>query len=74
MPPRIHNLRRLAQSLDLELDEAVDTLFGYLSQFYIDSRYDSFLTEFSAAVSPVKARETLKQTEKVLKWLSSRLT
>ena len=27
MPPRIHNLRRLARSLDLALDESQDALF-----------------------------------------------
>jgi len=49
-------------------------LFGYLSQFYIDSRYDSFMNSLSAEVSSVKAQETLKQTEEVVKRLLSRLT
>lgn len=74
MPPRIHNLRRLAQSLNLELNESQDILFGFLSQFYIDARYDTFVNELASTVSSEKAKQILKQTEDVLEWLLSRLT
>lgn len=73
MPPRIHNLRRLAQTLHLDVDGQTDSFFGYLSQYYIDSRYDAHPNEICSAVSPEKARETVQQTEGLLKWLLSRL-
>ncbi len=73
MPPRVHNLRRLAQTLHLDVDDKTDSFFAYLSQYYIDSRYDAYPNEICSAISPQKACEIVEQTEELLRWLLSRL-
>lgn len=47
MPPFIHNLLRLAEKCDLNLNDDQKTFFATVTAFNINTRYDDFKKEFS---------------------------
>ena len=71
LPPRLHNLMRLAEVASLTIPEDTAHLFRRLTDFYIASRYPE---EFEAATWNVDAsqvQQTYVATEEVLRWLSA---
>ncbi len=71
LPPRLHNLMRLADVASLTVPEDTAHLFRRLSDFYIASRYPAELDETAWTVNPSQVRQTYVDTEETLKWLSS---
>jgi HEPN domain-containing protein len=71
LPPRLHNLMRLAEVASLTVPEDTAHLFRRLSDFYIASRYPAELDEAALTIDPSQARQTYAATEEALRWLSS---
>ncbi len=74
MPPRLHNLARLAGRAGLEIDEAKAELFTRLCSYYVSSRYPEELAAPEGAADKALAEETLSATEDALRWLSTLMT
>jgi len=72
-PPRLHNLRRLAEHAGIELDPGQTVLMEDLSRYYIQSRYPEEIPALSRGLDQERGRQVLTQTEDVLQWLSSML-
>lgn len=73
LPPRIHQLVRLAEVAHLELPEERLELLLELSTYYIQSRYPEELPSFGAKVTKPYAYEVLRRTEEIVQWLRSSL-
>lgn len=71
LPPRLHNLMRLAEVASLTVPEDTTHLFRRLSDFYILSRYPAELDEIGLTIDPSQAHQTYAATEEALRWLSS---
>ena len=71
MPPRIHNLVRLAEHSGLQLDNEQALLMRELTELYIQSRYPEQMAPASSSVWQPIAQDAMNRTEIVLGWLSS---
>lgn len=71
LPPRIHNLLRLAETAGIESNENQIDLFTKLSGYYIKSRYPEEIRVAGAAITQELAREVLGRTEQTVKWVLS---
>ncbi|MEN6575948.1 MAG: HEPN domain-containing protein [Phycisphaerales bacterium] len=74
MPPRVHNLLRLAEVADACPDQQQGRFLGELSAYYIQSRYPEEIKAAGATVTRELADDVMKNTEKTVQWLLSILT
>jgi len=72
-PPRLHNLVKLAQHAQIEVDQAQVMFMRDLSRYYVETRYPDQIAELSRGMTGEKAAAVLNQTEAMLRWLSSML-
>lgn len=70
-PPRLHDLLRLAEIGEIELDEERDLLFQELVTYYIQSRYPEEVQLLSTQATPQFTFDILKKTGETLQWLKS---
>jgi len=68
--PRIHNLVRLAQMSDLEIDEIKLDVLAEMNEFNIEGRYP---LNFIAPPSDKEAAEYMKKASEVFQWLIRQL-
>jgi HEPN domain-containing protein len=71
LPPRIHNLMRLAETAGIELLADYALFLGELSMYYIKTRYPEEIRALGATVTRETATEVLGRTEEMIQWLSS---
>lgn len=71
MPPRIHNLMRLADRARIAVDDDRGDLFRNLSNLYVDTRYPEGDAALSAEFDEPRARAAFEKTEEAVQWLSS---
>jgi HEPN domain-containing protein len=71
LPPRIHNLVRLADVAGIEVPIPASRFLKELSAYYIQSRYPEEIEAAASAVTRSIAAETLKKTEETTQWLFS---
>jgi len=71
VPPRLHNLMRLAEHASLDIDPAMARTLRMLTAYYVESRYPDELDSISRSASKELAAEVLASTAKVLQWLNS---
>ncbi|MFH0962829.1 MAG: HEPN domain-containing protein [Planctomycetota bacterium] len=71
LPPRIHNLLRLAEEAGVELPDDQRRFFGELSAYYILSRYPEEIGRAGSPITRDVAAQTLRETEDAMRWLSS---
>jgi HEPN domain-containing protein len=69
VPPRIHNLVRLAIMAQLSLSPAQEQLLAKLSLEYIEMRYPEELEALVEANTRTVAEDHLKETEALFTWL-----
>jgi HEPN domain-containing protein len=74
LPPRLHNLMRLAEVAALTIPEDTAHLFRRLTDFYIASRYPEELEVATWNVDASQVQQTYVATERVLQWLSAVLS
>lgn len=69
-PPRIHNLFRLAEMIDKACFPGnYLEFFSELSLYYIQSRYPEDIDKMEEINKKSRAREILRYTKEVLKWI-----
>ena len=73
LPPRLHNLMRLAEVAALTVPEDTAHLFRRLTDFYIASRYPEEIEEAAWSVEVSQMQQTYVATEEALRWLSAML-
>jgi HEPN domain-containing protein len=73
LPPRIHNLVRLADAAALEMSDEQADLLRELSAYYLQTRYPEEISDLGSQVKENEARRVLDQTEEIVRWLSSML-
>jgi HEPN domain-containing protein len=71
LPPRVHNLLRLAETARLEADHEQLRFLGELSAYYIQSRYPEEIKAAGATITQGLATEVLGQTEQTVQWVLS---
>jgi len=73
LPPRLHNLPRLAEVARAEADHARTRFLGELSAYYIQSRYPEEIKAAGSTITQELAEEVLSKTEQAIKWILSML-
>jgi HEPN domain-containing protein len=71
LPPRIHNLLRLAEAAQIELPTDKIQFLGELSAYYIQSRYPEEMSGLASSITRETAQKTLNITEETTQWLFS---
>ncbi|HAA84982.1 MAG TPA: DNA-binding protein [Kosmotogaceae bacterium] len=73
MPPRVHNLLVLLESLDLDLPDEMVGFLRTISDVSITARYPYKLSDAVVTFNEERSRLILDKTSEVLKWLKKRL-
>ncbi len=74
MPPRLHNLPKLAEEAGVEVDERGLTFLSHLTGFYIQTRYPDDLQRLASSATEAVAMRVLQETSQTTEWLLSMLT
>lgn len=72
-PPRTHDLLKLAQVAQLELDEKQKEFLAKLSYYYIETRYPEELADISKNITQNIALEYLIKAKETIGWLEKKL-
>jgi len=73
LPPRLHNLLKLAEAAQIELDPEQTVFLAELNGYYIKTRYPEEIGLLGKRVTREMAQETLRQTEENTQCLLSKL-
>ena len=73
LPPKTHNLIRLAEQSHIELSEEQEMLLDRVNEFNIETRYPQYKNEFYKKCSPEFAEEYYHKIEEMAAWLKSRI-
>jgi len=71
VPPRTHQLVRIAEETKLELSEEHKNFLRELSAYYIQSRYPDEMDGMEPEISVDLAELTLLRTKELIQWLRS---
>ena len=71
LPPRIHNLLRLAEVAGIEPDQDQVRFLGELSGYYIQSRYPEEIRVEGSTITQGLASKVLGKTEQTMTWVLS---
>ena len=71
VPPRTHQLVRMAEEIKLELSEEHKGFLRELSAYYIQSRYPDEMENMADGISVDLAKQVLERTEELIRWLRS---
>jgi HEPN domain-containing protein len=73
MPPRLHNLHKLAEQCRFVLSREQELLLDDLTRSYIGSRYPETLEQPPGDIAPEEADQLMARTKEFLTWLKQRL-
>ncbi|MHB9027201.1 MAG: HEPN domain-containing protein [Candidatus Latescibacterota bacterium] len=73
LPPRIHNLIKLAEIAEVELNFEQTRLYKELSTYYIQTRYPEEIRAMGSILTREFTTEYFQKTEETLQWLFSML-
>jgi HEPN domain-containing protein len=73
LPPRIHNLARLAEVAQIESSREDVRFLGELSGYYIQTRYPEEIRTAGATITRELAQAALGKTEETVTWVLSTL-
>jgi len=71
MPPKIHNLVRLAELSKIEIDDDQKFLLDKINDFNIQTRYPDYKLEFYKQCNAEYTNEYLDKIKGCYKWLKS---
>ncbi len=72
-PPFIHDLVRLSEKCNLNLDETQKDILDTISTFNIRGRYDDFNREFYKKCTKHFTKTWVKQIEEFREWIKNKL-
>ena len=70
LPPRVHQLMRLAEVGGVQVSEKQAELLRELSTYYIQTRYPEEITDLASRVKGEQAKRVLDASEEFIRWLS----
>jgi len=73
LPPRVNNLRRLAEVAGIESKGKEVPFLGELSAYYIQSRYPEEIKAAGSTITKELATEVFSKTEESIRWILSML-
>ena len=73
IPPKLHNLVRLAEESRLELNEDKKIILDKISDFNIEVRYPEYKNEFYKTCTKEFAEENINQIRMLYQWLKSQI-
>jgi len=73
LPPRLHNLLRLAEIAGIKMEPDREEFLGELSGYYIQTRYPEEIKSLAQTPEREIAQEALDKTGEVIEWLFSML-
>jgi HEPN domain-containing protein len=73
IPPKVHNLVRLAELSLIKLDENKKLLLDKINDFNIEVRYPEYKNELYKTCTKEFAEENIKHIKELYKWLKSRI-
>jgi HEPN domain-containing protein len=68
-PPYIHNLLRLAEKADLELNNEIKEQFVTISAFNINARYDDYKMSFKQICTPEFTSKWMNNIKELRVWI-----
>jgi HEPN domain-containing protein len=71
LPPRIHELARLAQIAKVAIDEKQMELLREVSNYYIPTRYPEEVADLARGVTEEETRLVLIRSREFTQWLNS---
>jgi HEPN domain-containing protein len=69
LPPRVHQLARLAELAGVEASDSRMDFLRELSAYYIHARYPEEVTKLTDQATEVVARRIMEATVEVIQWL-----
>ena len=72
-PPRIHNVRRLAEQTNLNLDSNQLVFLEQINTFQLEGRYPDYRFSIYQTFDKQKTKLILDETENFYQWLLSKL-
>lgn len=73
LPPKTHNLIKLAENTHLSLTEDQKLLLDEINDFNLEVRYPQFKNEFYRKCTKPFTEQYFKQIESIAKWLKSQI-
>ena len=73
VPPRTHQLVRIAEEAREDLSEEQKDFMRELSAYYIQSRYPGEMEDMEVCISEDLANRVLERTQELLQWLRSEI-
>lgn len=73
IPPKIHNLLRLANIANIALPDRYVKLISYLNPLNIEARYPSYKNNLTKILTKDKCQELLNQTREMKLWIEKEL-
>lgn len=73
IPPKIHNLSRLAELSKLSPEIEIDKFLVLANKFHLEGRYPEYKSEFYKTCTKEFAESNFNQVKEVYKWLKSQL-
>lgn len=71
IPPKIHNLVRLAELSSLKIDEDIKLFFDRVNDYNLEVRYPEYKNEFYKFCTKEIAEENLSKIKESFKWIKS---
>ena len=73
MPPRIHNLVKLAEATELKLDEDIKLFLDEITDFNLEVRYPDYKKEFYKKCTRTFCEEKLVRIKDFLQWIKKNI-
>lgn len=73
IPPKLHNLVRLAEESHLMIDNNKKIILDKINDFNIEVRYPDYKNEFYKTCTKEFAEEYLKEIKELYQWLKSQI-
>lgn len=73
-PPKTHDLLRLAEKAELELDEETKDLLDLITTFNINTRYPDYKNKFRNLCTKEFCQQNINKIKEIRIWLLSMLT
>lgn len=73
IPPKLHNLIRLAEIAGLELSDEMKLILDKINDFNIEVRYPQYKNEFYKTCTKEFADEQIAKIKEIYEWLVSQL-
>ena len=73
IPPKLHNLVRLAEESHMGIDENKKVILDKINDFNLEVRYPEYKNEFYKTCTKEFAEENVKRIKELYQWLKSQI-